>query len=72
VLNHVEFVEPVALALRVLDGEGPVTNDTGESNPLPGCEIEPVTAADLPGEVASDAEPANMASQEKLVPYGRS
>jgi hypothetical protein len=66
-LDHVEFVASPALTLCIIDGERPVADHARERDAVVGAELEAVGADGLPGEVAPDAEPADVAAQEEFV-----
>ena len=67
VLEHVELVALPALALHIVDIERPIADHAREGDALIGAELEAIGADGLPGEVATDAEPADVAAQDELV-----
>lgn len=54
-------------ALSIVDGQSPVADHAGEGDPLVSADVKAVAADSLPGEIASDAEPADVATQKKFV-----
>src|SRR5215218_9623297 len=67
VLEHVELVALAALALDIVDIKRPVSDDAREGDALVGAELESVSADGLPGELASNPEPADVAAQEEFM-----
>ena len=68
VLEHVELIAPPALALGVVDREGAVADHAREGDAVVDAEVEAVAADGLPGEIAPDPKPADVATQEEFVP----
>src|SRR4051794_33040717 len=67
VRQHVELVAAASLTLRVVDVQGLVAEEPGEGDAVPDREIEIIAGDRLPGELAADAEAANVAADEKLL-----
>lgn len=72
VLEHVELVAPAALALGIVRGERPIAENPGEGDTVIDAEVEGIAADGLPGEVAADAEAADVAAQEQPMSNDRS
>ena len=67
-LQHVGLVVPAAFALRIVDVERAITEEARERDATLGCEIELVAGDCLPGELATDVEPADVTTNNNLVP----
>jgi hypothetical protein len=57
VLDHVELVATAALALDIVDREGPVPDHARECDALVGAELETVAADSLPGKSLPTPKP---------------
>src|SRR5689334_1773987 len=65
--EHVEPVSLPALALYIVDGQGPVADHARERDAVIGAEVEAVAAKGLPGKIAPGAETADVSAQKELV-----
>src|SRR5215203_5910426 len=67
VLEHVEFVAPSALALRIVGVESLVADQARIGDAVLNRIIEGIATHRLPGELAPHPEPAHVAAHEQLM-----
>ena len=66
-LEHVELIAATALTLGVIHGESSVADDSREGDAVTSAEVKAIAADSLPGEFASNPEPADIATEEEFV-----